>query len=197
MEARLDLSGTYFFLTTCDSYNPGSQSNRALLRELAALGFEVGLHFDPTIYPEADEATLLRHVEAEGQQLADIIGAPVRSISLHNPSVHGQYPIFPGWMNAYDPAIFNKDCYLSDSRMIFRSPPVEFFKARTGQISQLLLHPLHYSPDGSVYPEPMAAFVVRFGNALNEYFKMNSTYREAVGDGDFWTFVDASCEKRR
>ena len=53
IEAEYNIRSTFFFLTTCHTYNLLSLPNRIKLYEMVKLGFEIGLHFDPTIYSDA------------------------------------------------------------------------------------------------------------------------------------------------
>lgn len=154
-----------------------------MLRQMADEGFEVALHFDPQVYGDADDVALARHARTEGDILADIIGQPVNSVSLHNPSVHGNFLLLDGWNNAYDPAIFAPDRYLSDSRMQFRSDPLEFVAQGAERTVQLLLHPLHYTLDGDRYPQPMLNYLERQTRTVDSIFQVNSEYQAQVGDG--------------
>ena len=177
------IRSTFFFLVTAETYNVSCLPVRRLLRSMADDGFEVALHFDPQVYADADNATLARHARTEGDILADIIGQPVTSVSLHNPSVHGNFLLLDGWNNAYDPAIFAPDRYLSDSRMQFRCDPLEFVAQGVARTVQLLLHPLHYTHDGGHYPQPMLNYLERQIRTVDSMFLVNSEYRARVGDG--------------
>ena len=181
--AGAGIRSTFFFLVSAETYNVASLPARRLLRAMADDGFEVALHFDPQVYPDADEAALARHARAEGDMLADIVGQAVTSVSLHNPSVHGNFMLLDGWANAYDPAIFGPDRYLSDSRMCFRSDPVDFVARGAARTVQLLLHPLHYTGDGGRYPLPMLNYLERQTRIVDSMFRVNSEYRDRVGDG--------------
>lgn len=180
--AEAGIRSTFFFLVTAETYNVNAAPARRMLRQMAADGFEVALHFDPQVYPEADSQTLARHARAEGDILAEIISQPVTSVSLHNPSVHGNFLLLEGWNNAYDPAIFAPDRYLSDSRMQFRSDPFDFVAQGASRTIQLLLHPLHYTPGGARYPAPMLNYLERQTRMVDSMFRVNSEYRERVGD---------------
>lgn len=183
IEAEAGIRSTFFFLVTAETYNVAAPSSRAILRRMADDGFEVALHFDPQVYSEADDQALAAHARAEGDILAGIIGAPVNSVSLHNPSVHGRYLLLDGWANAYDPAIFAPDRYLSDSRMSFGRNPLGFIAEGRTRTLQLLLHPLHYTPAGLRYPGPMLNYLEAAARRVNTMFSVNSAYRERVGDG--------------
>lgn len=176
------IRGSYFFLVTASTYNCQSRANRAMLREMAQGGMEIGLHFDPSIYPESAEADLDRRARSEAGVLEDIVGQRVASVSLHNPSVDNRYPMLPGWNNAYDPAIFNSALYLSDSRMQFREDPLAFFAQASERTHQLLLHPMHYGQTEPRYPAAKLAYVRRLVDTLHETFRVNTTYQREVGD---------------
>ena len=151
-----------------------------MLRQIADWGFDIGLHFDPTTYGDADQDKLQKRCEFEASILADVTGQPVRSVSLHNPSVHGQYPIFDGLVNAYDQAVFTPDIYLSDSRMTFRHDPYVFVDRASGGPVQVLLHPIHYSDSGSKYDSLFEAFLRRFVDELDDEFRVNDGYCAAM-----------------
>ena len=178
MEHSLGLVGTYFFLATAETYNLKARSVRRIISEISKLGFEVALHFDPSIYPGSEASTLAQKARDEAMSLEDIVGSPVASLSLHNPSVSGQYPIIEGFQNAYKPELFSRECYLSDSRMIFHTEPKAFFSTMSGALGQLLLHPMHYSHSGARYPTQMIKYLERCAANIDYVFRENnSEYR--------------------
>ncbi len=181
IENMSGLRSTFFFMISSDFYNPISSSNRGHLRRMAEGGFEIGLHFDPMVYGDIDNESLAVAARTEARLLEDAVGVPVCSISLHNPSLLGKYPLFSGWNNAYDPAIFASDIYLSDSRMLFRHDPRRFLERASERTCQLLLHPLHYSEHGFPYPSPMLDRVRHFARNLDEKFQVNETYNRLIG----------------
>jgi hypothetical protein len=177
--ADVDVPATFFVLTSADTYNVTSARSRARLAEIAALGFEVGLHFDPTVYPDADEETLAARMNAERHVLAASAGVEVHSVSLHNPSVHGTYPMFDGVVNAYDPVLFVDRYYLSDSRRSFRGKdPFAFLAGVTdGAARQIVLHPEHYVTDGGAgYQGMVRRYLLATCDEIDEMFEVNSTY---------------------
>jgi hypothetical protein len=181
-EAEIGVAGTFFVLTSAPTYNVLARSSRLALRRLCSLGAEVGLHFDPLVLDAQDQDALEAAARREADILEDAIGQPVRSVSLHNPSVLGRYPLFPAFRNAYDPSIFGPDVYLSDSQMRFRHDPLPFLSREPGRTRQLLLHPLHYSLEGSPYPAAMVQHVERRIEELDALFRVNERYREATGE---------------
>lgn len=148
LEAALGLGASFFVLLGSHLYNAAEAQNRARLRAIAALGFEIGLHFDPTLYDEvplSQQAAVVR----EAAWLGELAGVEIRSVSLHNPSLSGRYPLFSGFRNAYAPEFFGADRYLSDSGRRFRQDPEAFVLQGRERLLQLLLHPAHYPSEGA------------------------------------------------
>ena len=184
LEKQQGVRSTFFVMTTSPTYNPASPHNRDRLRQMAADDFEIGLHFDPVIYGEADSEDLQEHAETEARYLSTITGAEVRSISLHNPSVHGQFPFFQDFINAYDPAVFDEERYLADSRMLFSGKdPFAFALQAKDRPVQILLHPLHYSEKGDLYPDIFERYLSRTMLVLDEVFKVNHKVQSLLPGG--------------
>lgn len=177
IEKKFHLKSTFFILMSAETYNPLSIKNRQILSEMRKLGFEIGLHFDPIIYKTADLKILKKHLDKEAGILSSITKKKVQSVSLHNPSITNKYPIFAGYHNAYDPRNFNKDNYLSDSRMIFSIDIYEFVKKAKDQPIQILLHPLHYTQHGDTYVEIFCQFLTEMTQKVDKNFIVNHTYR--------------------
>ena len=179
IENELGMVSTYFILTTCHSYNVLSEQNRTLLREMNDMGHEIGLHFDPTLYPE----NLKAFVDKEAEILSLACGTEVKSISLHNPSVHGQYPLFKNYINAYDPAFFSNKNYISDSCFNFRGKnPFEFIDGIEDNMIQILLHPMHFSEKGWGYDDILVDSFKSYMEQIHDAFSINMTYKEQVGN---------------
>ena len=56
IEAELGVAGSYFVLLRTDMYNPWSEPSRRALKRIAALGHEIGLHLDSSLYPDNSDA---------------------------------------------------------------------------------------------------------------------------------------------
>ena len=163
-------------MVTSAAYNPLSPRNRGILHEMAQMPLEIGLHFDPSIYGVKPLEDLLPYVAEEAAVIQSITQRPIDSVSIHNPSVHNQYVLFPGYRNAYDPKIFNPELYLSDSRMVFSRDVIDFAERANTSAIQVLLHPLHFTEEGDAYPEIACRLVAQFANELDATFRVNSTY---------------------
>ena len=184
IEKECGVESTFFIMATCHTYNPLSLTNRKMLSEMLNNGFEIGLHFDPTVYGSNISVSELKSkVDMEAKILESIVNQEVKSVSLHNPFIHGQYPIFKGYKNTYQKDIFSDEAYMSDSRMSFKGKnPFEFVKKAKKQPIQILLHPLHYTENGGNYLEIFANFILNMIEMIDENFKVNSTYSSLIGD---------------
>src|SRR3989442_5762853 len=111
IEKKIGVSSTFYVMTSSFTYNPMSRENRKIIKEINDMGFEIGLHFDPSIYGQLEENDLQQKVDHESKILSSITKTEVRSLSIHNPSVHGRYPIFEKYLNAYDDKIFSNGRY--------------------------------------------------------------------------------------
>lgn len=184
IEYEVGVKSTYLFLTTGYTYNILAEPNRSLIREISKMGMEVGLHFDPSIYKTGDLQKLKKYVDMEAEMISFVAGQKVRSISLHNPSIHNQYPLFSGYVNSYDTKIFGDDKYISDSCMDFRGKDIySFVTLASYKPIQILLHPMHFSETGEPnYLLLMRRYFENFIGYLNIYFSKNSKYQMDIGD---------------
>lgn len=196
MEYEIGIRSTFFFLLTCPLYNVFSTANRDKIREMANLGFEVGLHFDPSIYGNIDYNCLESVLKQEASMLAMITNKTVKSVSLHNPSVHGEYPIFKGFNNAYDPQIFSDDCYLSDSSMSFRGKnPYEFIQKIHEKPIQVLLHPELYANHEADYRYICHDNIKDYIDNLEAIFNHNPEYHKQTKGQSLWECIINIAEK--
>ena len=177
LERECDVHSTLFFLTSCPTYNINSSKSRKMIREMSDDNFEIGLHFDPTLYPETAFEELEEKAVFEASIIEFITGKPVKTISTHNPSIHGKYPIFKNFRNAYDPVYFQAENYMSDSRMNFRDKiPFDFIAKAEQNWIQVLLHPIHYSENGGNYLSVISEFIDKYIDNLHEDSSVNSKY---------------------
>lgn len=183
IEHELGVPSTYFVMMTAHTYNSWSVENQDLIRRIASFGFEIGLHFDPGAYPECDDAKLKKKVDHEAAMLEMIIDKKIKSVSIHNPSVHGKFLQFPGYRNAYEKEIFSPDRYLSDSRMIVQHDIYEFIKRVKDHPIQLLLHPMYYTETGESFQEIFYHFVKDYLEIGDRVFSVNSTYAASFQKG--------------
>lgn len=167
MEHELGIKSSYFFRLTCRFYNLYCPHCRKILHEILGLGHEIGLHFDPSVYPEE---TLEKAFLKEKHVLETILKRKVYSMSLHNPSNTGKYPKFDNIVNAYDWDIFSSENYFSDSGFGFKATVDELIEKSKRNIVQVVFHPTIYcirnanEPPSVLYISKVE--IERLGNAL-------------------------------
>lgn len=140
-EHQHGVRSTYFVLLTSPYYNLLTADNLKAAREIAAMGHEIGLHYDTGVVGSTDHDTLSSKVIELARFLAESVGVPVSSLAQHNPSETSIRLQVPGYVDAYGDRFFREIAYLSDSRRLFGVPDVpRFFREHAR--SQLLIHPL-------------------------------------------------------
>jgi hypothetical protein len=121
IEAELGARATYFLYLRSDLYNVFEPAVHARVREIAALGHWIGLHFDSGFWPDGpvDERAAW-----EGRVLSGALGVPVRCVSLHNPSVSGTEDLdveeLGGMVHAGARSVRDRYAYVSDSNGYWR-----------------------------------------------------------------------------
>jgi hypothetical protein len=148
IEAERSIRATYFLLLSSEHYNLLSQGSCKVPHQLAALGHEVGLHYDVRAMSERDNADLNTWLHYEIDILSALTGDAIRSIAMHNPSIYGQDP-FAGdnhFVNAYDPQFTKAIAYYSDSCGAWRDHVYEVFqRSSIPDKLQLLIHPFQWA----------------------------------------------------
>lgn len=147
IEAKMGVSSTYFVMTTSNLYNPFSKKNVNFLREIAAMGHEIGLHFDETVYNDADHSAKMKFAEAERDALTKRTGLAIRAISYHIPSqetLEADWK-FDGMVNSYSKKFFHEYKYLSDSMRRWREPVLDIIKKGRYDKLHILTHPIWYT----------------------------------------------------
>lgn len=181
LEKECGVRSSYFILTTSSFYNPWTKQNRAMLREMAAEGFEIGLHFDPTVHGDVADDVLRDKARAEAAMLEDATGAQVTSVSIHCPSVHGLMPLIEGFTNAYDPKVFQSERYWSDSCMSPRKELGPVIDLAESGLIQILIHPFHFSTHGEGYERLIPDHIDGVIHDIDATFRrLNYRYVEVV-----------------
>ena len=176
LENETGIKSTYFVMVITNNYNVLSEVNKNRIRKIKSLGHEIALHFDASLYNNDFEKNAIN----ESEILENIVDTKIESISLHNPSENGIYPEFKNFNNAYSKKYFANETYMSDSRFNFRDKePFKFIQEiEYKPFLQILLHPLHYSYDGStnyieIFQRLLKNRLIEFDN----YQMMNTKYK--------------------
>ena len=141
-EAEMGIRSTYYVLLT-QHYNALQLDNRRAIRHLAGLGHEIGLHYDMQTYPGGPEAARA-HLDHEVAILATLAGAPVSTISMHQPSRGEPDPFLtvPEYVHPHDPSLQQGLLYVSDSCRAWRDTSLVSCAAASGPQRILLnTHP--------------------------------------------------------
>lgn len=179
VEAACGVRATYYVLLS-GHYNPMQSANRRLLRRLIALGHEVGLHYDLTEYP-SDAAAASAQLEREVAILSHAVGAPIRTLSMHQPFTGLPDPFreVDGLVHPHDPRLQAELRYVSDSCRAWRDDHLlDAFSPSPPRRLLLLTHPeLWFDPSIDSRDEYLDRVVrPRGGRAFDRY--CDTTVRE-------------------
>jgi len=146
-ENKKNISSTYFVMLNTDFYNVFSSPVNTELKEMTAMGHEIGLHFDETRYQFSDINELSMYIMREVHLLQEIIEKPVTVVSMHRPSriVMDADISIPGVVNSYSREFFSGFKYLSDSRHYWRENVEDIVKSKRHNRLHILTHPFWYT----------------------------------------------------
>jgi hypothetical protein len=188
IEHAAGVVSTYHVLVDGRFYNPLDPATIRRIREIHRLGHEIGLHFalDSAVDAGADAGT---EVAFRLKILGDIVGAPVRSFSQHDPVNAGVAPVV---LPTGHDACVNARQIIQDHDLLYVSDSAKMWRRHTfdsaldqGRNLLLLAHPHSW-----LHPEDDYVALIRDCEAQEV---------RRVSDG-FDAFVDALpgyYEKRR
>jgi hypothetical protein len=161
IEAELGVAATYYVLLGSDFYNPFEPAVRDLLREIANLGHDLGLHYDAASLDRSTAAHVDR-IAFEAEVLKRHVQVDVRSFSLHNPSVSSDVQLedahCAGLINASALALRAQFTYVSDSNGRWRYRTLhDVLEDRATSKLYALTHPEWWTPE----PMPPSQRVAR------------------------------------
>jgi len=167
-------TSTFFILLTAPYYNPLTEDGIRVLREIAGLGHECGLHYDCTGFEELTEEQRQKRILLFASSLEDATGLPIRTIAQHKPAkspVRQQFPLF---RDAYDDQFFKNIPYISDSRKTFfyHADVLGFIKQH--KKCQLLTHPIWWNKE----PMEIQEIFGRLQAGINEDINGNLVMEE-------------------
>lgn len=157
VEEHIGVRSTYFVLLTCDFYNVFSAKNRAMFREMAAMGHTIGLHFDEVTYfdganggsnlpPEVYAERIIGLIQTEAEMLSNALDIKIDAVSMHRPSkicLESDLKI-PGIINSYGQEFFKGFKYLSDSRRRWREDALGYVREEKFEKLHILTHAFWY-----------------------------------------------------
>lgn len=140
IEHQNNVKADYFVLLDNPFYNASDADGIRHLKRIAALGHNIGIHFDVAGYKRDDFSKV---VNAHKNTLENLVGCPVTSISYHNPGKLGLDTLdrsdeLLGLANAYSMTLQNNYAYRSDSLMTWKDKGF-FAEALAGQHDKIYL----------------------------------------------------------
>lgn len=153
LEHAENCRATYFVHLHSLFYNAFEDEVTACFRQIAELGHEFGVHFDPHYYGLAptDRSTLTALLSREAAAIAALVGAPVDAVSFHNPDIGGWMDVdddhLAGLVSAYGRQMRTGFGYCSDSNGYWRFEPIP--RVIAGKVHprlQVLTHPEWWVP---------------------------------------------------
>lgn len=183
IEAEHKAVSTWFVRLSSDMYNPLSHTSRNNLRSLQSMGHEIGLHFDEAAYTAKDGA-MEELIQREADILANALGSPVSTVSMHRPAQHildGDMDI-PGMVNAYSRVFFQEFKYLSDSRRHWREPVEEIIASGTYPRLNILTHAFWYRDREESIEDTVRRFITSANQERYQSMAEDWTSLESVVD---------------
>jgi len=194
IEADEGVAATYFFLVTCRYYSLLEREARRQGRDIARRGHHIGLHFDPLAHAD-DRRPMAEIVAWERRLLEDLLGAPVETVSFHNPAQAGvldlTQPEIAGLLNVYGGRVKTDYVYASDSFGLWRYKPIHevLLEAEHPRL-HLLTHPVWWT----VEPADPRSKIARCIGERSQF--LQETYDQLLRDSGMWPAL-AALERKR
>ncbi len=174
-EAEAGVRSSWFALVS-GRYNVLAADCAEALCTIVGLGHELGLHYDLTVYP-AQAAAAEAQLQRDLALLADVVGAPVTTLCMHQPHLGHPDPFRSrdDLVNPSDPRLTDGLTYVSDSCRAWRDETL--LSCVAGQAGDRLLLTVH--PELWLAPEitDRAAYLAHLADLA------------AAGDRDFFAEV--------
>ena len=146
LEERLGIISSFFVRVRSSLFNVYEAINTERLRELAAMGFEIGLHEEVGWFT-ADYAEVIKLMKEDKEGLERILGKPIHGVTTHVPKwnpIKITSDVLEQTGFKYDPGgeLFNQDAiFVSDSNKCWKKYSLE---ETLGRFDKILasLHPV-------------------------------------------------------
>lgn len=164
-ENSLNVRATYMILVTSVFYNIFSKEVLDDVAQIIAMGHDIGLHFDEKQYLGEDVDIQKKMVE-EINLLKQATGCNnIRTISMHRPSKECiRTNIMVGndeIVNTYNDLFFKEFKYVSDSRMHWREPILDYINNTQYDRLHILTHSFWYENQEENIGEKLESFINR------------------------------------
>ncbi|MBJ2357872.1 hypothetical protein [Sphaerochaeta sp. S2] len=171
IEHSLGMKSTWYFLPDCPVYNICSNKIQLIIRQLADMGHQIGLHIDATQYENLEE--MISFIESYYEFLSSFL--PIsRTLSFHKPADWLLNDVnIPNWVNAYQKEYYSEVIYVSDSNRREFWKEVRLYTAINENKSlTLLTHPLWWK-EASLTSEELFEYTCKIlgTNVVEAYLK--------------------------
>jgi hypothetical protein len=146
LDSSLNVHSVFFFLVRGHWYNFLGHYTQEAVREIHALGFEIGLHFAPPLHIEGNQETYRQQLLRDFSTMCAEFPGACTAFSWHVPPPflleRGKFEAPHNMVDMYSERYFHHAKYVSDSSL--RSPYSylkEVFTSGRHSKIQLLLHP--------------------------------------------------------
>lgn len=121
LEHEMGVNASYYLLMHSPLYNPLAAPFYDAVRDISAMGFEIGVHYEVDFYDSRNQDPL-EGVLREVKQLELLLGKTITSVSQHKPA-SSQYltELQQFYIDAYHPSLIYQMKYISDSGFKWRN----------------------------------------------------------------------------
>jgi hypothetical protein len=145
LEHEAGVRATYFLNPHSEFYHLLEKKQAEIVRQIVALGHDIGLHFDAAYYDVDSEDTLDALVVREARLLRDTFEQEIHAFSFHNPTnflLACEAERYGGLLNCYSAMFKQHIPYCSDSNGYWRHRRLEdVLRPGEDPCLQVLTHP--------------------------------------------------------
>lgn len=151
LEFQAGTAATYFLLLRSRFHNLLDEGSRDMAARIAALGHEIGLHFEYSYYGALTENELVERLGREKEILEGVTGKGIRCFSFHMPSEATQRfskPEYAGLLNVDSDRVRTHVDHCSDSNGYWRHRRLEdVLRKGESERLQVLTHPVWWQDE--------------------------------------------------
>lgn len=181
LEKKESVTSTYMILVSSGFYNLMDCETQNILHQILNMGHHLGLHFDESNYEITNINLLKNKIKEEMKMLRKCTGhEEISVVSMHRPSrqcLEADIDFTEeGMINSYGKTFFLDFKYVSDSRMLWREPVMDYIHKAEYERMHILTHAFWYSRE----QEDIKVKMERFLNQAWEdrYRLLNQNFRD-------------------
>lgn len=152
LEEEEDVISTYMIMVSSGFYNLMNSETQNILCRILNMGHRLGLHFDEANYNTTDMELLKNYIKKEMGMLRNCTGhEEITVVSMHRPSrecLEADLDFTEeGMINSYGKIFFQNFKYVSDSRMSWREPVMDYIQTAKYDRMHILTHAFWYGKE--------------------------------------------------